>query len=65
MAGSNVLGKRWWQTRSEGKEKWFDSTERRSTEGSQVTGRKLRKRKMKNETAISRESYFRDVLRLP
>lgn len=52
MAGSNVLGKRWWQTRSEGNEKWFESTEGRSTEGSQVTGRKQRKRKMKIETSI-------------
>lgn len=62
MAGNNVLGKRRWQTRSKGKEKWFESTERRSAEGSQVTGRKLRKRKMKNETAICRESHFRGVL---
>lgn len=34
----------------------------RSTEGHQVTGRKLGKTKMKNETAIFRESNFRGVL---
>lgn len=62
MAGSNVLGKRWWQTRSEGNEKWFESTEGRSAEGSQVTGRKQRKRKMKIETSICRESCFKGVL---
>lgn len=51
MAGSKGWGMPWWQTRSEGK-KWFRNTER-STEGSQVTGRKLGKTKIKNETAIS------------
>lgn len=50
-----------WQTRSEGKEKWFRNPER-STGQSQVTGRKLGKTKMKNETAICRESHFRGVL---
>lgn len=44
-----------------GRKKWFRNTDR-STEGSQVTGRKLGKTKMKNETAICRESNFRGVL---
>lgn len=38
------------------------ANQKTSTEGSQVTGRKLRKTKMKNETAICRESNFRGVL---
>lgn len=61
MARSNEWGMPWWQTRREGKKKWFRNTER-STKRSQVTGRKLGKTKMKNETAICRESNFRSVL---